>query len=73
MPGDPQIISVQNWLNTTYGWHSQWVAAPTHGFTGWETIYALTRALQIELNITTLADAESSRSWSNTPGSHPPR
>ena len=57
MPGDPQIISVQNWLNTTYGWHSQWVAAPTHGFTGWETIYALTRALQIELNITTLADA----------------
>ncbi len=33
MPGDPQIISVQNWLNTTYGWHSQWVAAPTHGFT----------------------------------------
>ena len=56
MPGDPQIISVQNWLNTTYGWHSQWVAAPTHGFTGWETIYALTRALQIELNITGSSD-----------------
>lgn len=54
---DPKIQSLQTWLNDTYDYHSQWVEVPDHGYTGWPTVYGLTRALQIELGITTLADS----------------
>ena len=53
---DLQVQGTQTWLNSTYGSHPQWVPVPVHGYTGWPTIYGLTRALQIELGITTLAD-----------------
>lgn len=52
---DLKILETQNWLNSTYGGHSQWVTVPTNGQTGWPTIYGLTRALQIELGIATLS------------------
>ncbi|WP_460800176.1 glycoside hydrolase domain-containing protein [Microbacterium sp. GXF0217] len=53
---DLQIQASQFWLNSTYGAESQWVDVPTNGQTGWPTIFGLTRALQIELGITTLSD-----------------
>lgn len=46
----------QNWLNTTYGGELGYVPAPTDGFTGWDTMYSLTRALQIELGISSPSD-----------------
>ncbi|QIM19471.1 hypothetical protein G7066_14445 [Leucobacter coleopterorum] len=52
---DPWVLNTQIWLNKTYGYHPQWVYAPTTGVTGWPTMEALTRALQIELGITTLS------------------
>lgn len=52
---DLKVLETQTWLNSTYGAHAQWVVVPENGLTGWTTIYGLTRALQIELGITTLS------------------
>ena len=39
-------------------WEKMWqTSIPENGITGWTTIYALTRALQIELGITATADS----------------
>ncbi|MGF9977343.1 glycoside hydrolase domain-containing protein [Viridibacillus arvi] len=54
---DPAVLAVQTWVNTKYITVAGFQPAPLNGRTGWSTIYALTRALQIELGITTLADA----------------
>lgn len=53
---DPWVENTQRWFNLTYGDRPgfHWIA--TDGQTGWETMYALTRALQFELGITTLSD-----------------
>ena len=57
--GDPYVFNVQHWLNENYG---QYVASgrfnlvEENGKTGWATIYALTRAFQIELGIQVTAD-----------------
>ncbi len=53
---DLLVLEVQEWLNDTYGDHSQWNYVSQDGLTGWGTIYGLIRGLQIELGITTLAD-----------------
>ena len=54
---DAMVLKTQQWLNKTYegktGYGSR---IPESGFTGWTTIYALTRALQIELGITSTAN-----------------
>ena len=55
--GDPLVLSAQQWLNATYGNDSRYEIIPENGKTGWTTIYALTRALQIELGITNTADS----------------
>lgn len=54
--GDPLVLSAQKWLNNTYGSDSRYNIIPENGKTGWTTIYALTRALQIELGIQNTAD-----------------
>jgi len=54
---DPLILSAQQWLNATYGGDSRYNLIPENGKTGWTTIYALTRALQIELGITSTSDS----------------
>ena len=54
--GDPYVLNTQKWLNKTYGDDSRFNTIIENGKTGWPTIYALTRALQIELGITTTAD-----------------
>lgn len=54
--GDPLVLSAQQWLNETYGDDSRYNIIPENGKTGWTTIYALIRALQIELGISSTAD-----------------
>lgn len=59
---DEMILKTQQWLNDTYSGNSGYVAldlsegSSIKGKTSWTTIYALTRALQIELGITATAD-----------------
>ncbi|MFD5264478.1 glycoside hydrolase domain-containing protein [Bacillus wiedmannii] len=54
---DPAVFNVQRWVNEKYHSVKGFELAPLNGKTGWSTMYALTRALQVELGITTLADA----------------
>ena len=54
---DPAVLAVQTWVNLKYGKVAGFQLAPLNGKTGWSTVYALTRALQVELGITSLADA----------------
>lgn len=48
---DVWVKHSQEWLNATYGSNPGFISLDEDGMTGWSTIYALTRALQIELNI----------------------
>lgn len=48
---DTWIQQCQIWLNAQYSSQPGYVPAPETGVTGWGTMYALTRALQIELGI----------------------
>ena len=53
---DQMVLATQVFLNATYGGNSGYNLVTEDGKTGWETIYGLTRALQIELGITNTAD-----------------
>lgn len=54
---DQMVLATQKWLNTTYGTHPEFKGPiPEDGRTGWGTINALIRALQIELGITQTAN-----------------
>ncbi|MGG4266516.1 glycoside hydrolase domain-containing protein [Peribacillus simplex] len=53
---DAAVMSVQVWVNSMYGGRTGFVPAPETGKTGWSTMYSLTRALQLELGITSTAD-----------------
>ncbi|MEH7356797.1 glycoside hydrolase domain-containing protein [Neobacillus drentensis] len=53
---DLMVLQAQEWLNGTYGGRVGYNAIQTNGKTGWATMYALTRALQIELGIAIPAD-----------------
>lgn len=48
---DEWVFNAQQWVNSTYGSHPGFVPAPETGRTGWSTMFALTRALQIELGL----------------------
>ena len=57
--GDPYVFNVQHWLNENYGQYvesGRFNLVEENGKTGWATIYALTRAFQIELGIQATAD-----------------
>lgn len=49
---DKMVLATQQWLNETYKNKTGYVSIKENGETGWNTIYALRRALQIELGIT---------------------
>ena len=49
---DKMVLKTQQWLNQTYNNKTGYVSVTENGNTGWNTIYALRRALQIELGIT---------------------
>lgn len=53
---DVMVLKTQVWLNETYGNDSRFNRVAQDGATGWSTIYAITRALQIEFGITSTAD-----------------
>lgn len=50
---DPRVVDAQTWANNKYGGRPGYVPITVDGQTGWQTMYSLTRALQIELGITT--------------------
>ncbi|MDF2791720.1 MAG: hypothetical protein K0S80_4822 [Neobacillus sp.] len=53
---DEMVLTTQQWLNATYTGKHGYEAIPENGKTGWTTVYALTRALQIELGIAEPSD-----------------
>lgn len=53
---DIKIYMAQQWLNATYRGRNGYNEIQEDGLTGWSTIHALTRALQIELGISVPSD-----------------
>ncbi|QIM17974.1 DUF1906 domain-containing protein [Leucobacter coleopterorum] len=53
---DTQVLASQQFLNKAYAGVAGYVAAPENGKTGWPTMFALTRALQIELGVSPRSD-----------------
>ncbi|MCY7976255.1 DUF1906 domain-containing protein [Bacillus inaquosorum] len=53
---DEMVLITQQWLNETYSGKYGYNPVEENGKTGWDTIYGLTRALQIELGISEPAD-----------------
>lgn len=53
---DVMVLATQKYLNENYGDKSGYNVIDENGITGWTTIYALTRALQIEFGISVPAD-----------------
>ncbi|OUL02883.1 glycoside hydrolase domain-containing protein [Bacillus spizizenii] len=53
---DEMVLITQQWLNETYSGKHGYNPVEESGKTGWDTIYGLTRALQIELGISEPAD-----------------
>lgn len=53
---DEMVLETQQWLNETYKGRHGYNKVPENGKTSWDTIYGLTRALQIELGISEPAD-----------------
>lgn len=51
------VLETQQWLNVTYGTDSRFKRVDEDGRTGWSTIYALIRPLQIELGISVTVDS----------------
>ena len=50
------VQEAQNWVNSTYGAVAGYTPVEADGVTGWRTVFALTRGLQVELGITALSD-----------------
>lgn len=53
---DAMVLATQQYLNKNYGGKSGYNTIAEDGATGWSTIYALTRALQIELGLSAPAN-----------------
>ncbi|MBZ4487140.1 DUF1906 domain-containing protein [Microbacterium sp. cx-55] len=53
---DPWVVETQLWYQNTYGALPGFQQIVVDGQAGWQTMYALTRALQYELGLTSLSD-----------------
>ncbi len=53
---DPWVQTSQQWYNQTYSSKAGFQYISQDGQPGWQTMYALTRALQYELGLTSLSD-----------------
>lgn len=53
---DTMVLKTQQYLNAMYGGNAGYKSVTEDGLTGWSTIYALTRALQIELGLSSTSD-----------------
>ncbi|MGE1166599.1 glycoside hydrolase domain-containing protein, partial [Peribacillus simplex] len=49
---DQMVKEAQEWVNKTYTGRAGYQEIKVTGTTGWSTMWALTRALQLELGIT---------------------
>ncbi len=54
--GDPYVKKKKKWLNDTFGGKNGYNNVTENGKTGWDTIYALTRAFQICLGLSSPAN-----------------
>lgn len=54
---DEMVKKAQEWVNDEYGDNPGYQEITANGNTGWSTMYALTRALQIELGITATSNS----------------
>lgn len=54
---DQMVLRAQEWVNSTYNGVNGYVSCEETGKTGWEVMWSLTRALQIELGMTTFASS----------------
>ncbi|RWZ49536.1 DUF1906 domain-containing protein [Labedella phragmitis] len=54
---DPWVQAAQDWYNVTYSARPGFETLIVDGVSGWATMYALTRALQYELGISSLSDS----------------
>ncbi|EGO9400084.1 DUF1906 domain-containing protein [Enterococcus faecalis] len=50
--GDPWVLEVQQWLNKTFGSNPNYGTVAETGQTGWDTVYGIIRAIQLELKVT---------------------
>lgn len=64
---DEMVLVVQKWLNTTYGNDSRFNKVEENGKTGWDTIYGLRRALQIEIDLPEGSDSFGPQTYENCP------
>lgn len=64
---DEMVLMVQRWLNTTYGDDSRFNKVEENGKTGWNTIYGLRRALQIEIGIQETSDSFGPSTYAKCP------
>lgn len=67
---DERILEVQQWLNKTYGQYvesGRFNLVNENGRTGWNTIYGLRRALQIELGIQETSDSFGPTTYAKCP------
>ena len=64
---DEMVLVVQRWLNTTYKNDSRFNKVEENGKTGWDTIYGLRRALQIEIDLPEGSDSFGPKTYDNCP------
>lgn len=64
---DQMVLATQQWLNKTYGNDSRYNRVTEDGLTGWNTIYGLRRALQIEEGITATSNNFGPSTYSKCP------
>lgn len=68
---DLWVQKAQGWLNTTYQNVPGYQVIDADGYTGWNTMFALTRAIQIELGITALSDTFGPTTFSKLSSQYP--
>lgn len=68
-PYDHRVMEVQEWLNETYKQYmpTRFKRVKENGKTGWDVIYGLRRALQIELDIEETSDSFGPQTYSKCP------
>lgn len=54
---DARVLEAQSWVNQEFVNRPGFVPAPENGVTGWSTMYALTRGLQIALGVSPPSDS----------------
>ena len=64
---DQMVLATQQWLNNTYGNDSRYNRVTEDGITGWNTIYGLRRALQIEEGITSTSNNFGNATYNQCP------